>query len=54
MIQSGEPVNVVQKHLGHSKVEMTLNIYAHVLKAMEQGAADRRSVWLHKGEAANR
>ncbi len=53
MIQSGEPVNVVQKHLGHSKVEMTLNIYAHVLKAMEQGAADRRSVWLH-GEAANR
>lgn len=32
---------------------MTLNIYAHVLKAMEQGAAERRSAWLH-GEAANR
>lgn len=47
MIQSGEPVNVVQKHLGHTKVEMTLNIYAHVLKSMEQGAADRRSTWLH-------
>ena len=47
MIQSGEPVNVVQKHLGHSKVEMTLNIYAHVLKSMERGAADRRALWLH-------
>jgi integrase len=47
MIESGEPPNVVQKHLGHSKVEMTLNIYAHVFKAMEQGAAERRAVWLH-------
>lgn len=47
MIQSGESVNVVQKHLGHSKVEMTLNIYAHVLKSMEEGAADRRAAWLH-------
>jgi integrase len=46
MIASGEPVNVVQQHLGHSKVEMTLNVYSHVLKAMEQGAADRRSAWL--------
>jgi integrase len=46
MLQAGEPVNVVQEHLGHHKVEITLNVYAHVLKAMETRAVARRATWL--------
>jgi integrase len=31
MLSAGVPAHVVQRRLGHSKVEMTLGIYAHVL-----------------------
>jgi integrase len=30
LLQAAQPVHVVSQRLGHSKVEMTLNIYAHV------------------------
>jgi len=41
MLSAGVPAHVVQRRLGHSKVEMTLGIYAHVLPSMQQDAADR-------------
>ena len=37
----------VSQRLGHSKVEMTLNIYAHVLPDMQQDAAARIGALLH-------
>jgi len=39
LLQAGQPVHVVAERLGHKKVEMTLNIYAHVLPDMQQDAA---------------
>ena len=36
MLSTGVPAQVVQRRLGHSKVEMTLNIYAHVLPDMQR------------------
>ena len=40
LLKAGTPVHVVSERLGHSKIEMTLNIYAHVLPDMQQAAAD--------------
>ena len=39
MLSAGVPAHVVQRRLGHRKVEMTLNIYAHALPSMQQEAA---------------
>ena len=39
LLQAGEPVHVVSKRLGHARVEITLNTYAHVLPDMQQQAA---------------
>ncbi len=33
------PVKVVQERLGHKKVEITMNIYQHVLPDMQEDAA---------------
>jgi integrase len=41
------PVHVVSRRLGHSKIEMTLNIYAHVLPSMQQDAAAKLASLLH-------
>lgn len=40
LLQAGTPVQVVSERLGHSKVSMTLEVYAHVLPDMQAGAAD--------------
>jgi integrase len=40
LLKAGTPVHVVSERLGHSKVEMTLEVYAHVLPDMQQQAAD--------------
>jgi integrase len=48
LLQAGQPVHVVAQRLGHSKVEMTLNIYAHVLPDMQQQAAERLGALLHR------
>jgi integrase len=37
--QTGQPVHVVSERLGHSKVSMTMEVYAHVLPDMQQDAA---------------
>lgn len=47
MLAAGVPPNVVQRRLGHSKIEMTLGIYGHALPAMQQDAAARRATLLH-------
>jgi len=47
MLRAGEPIHVVSERLGHKKVEITLNIYAHALPDMQQGAADRLGALLH-------
>ena len=36
LLQARQPVHVVAERLGHKKVEITLNIYAHVLPDMQQ------------------
>ena len=47
MLSAGEPAYVVQRRLGHAKVEMTLGIAAHVLPSMQQDAAAKLSSLLH-------
>jgi len=37
----GENPKVVQERLGHAQVEMTLEIYSHLLPGMQRAAADR-------------
>jgi hypothetical protein len=40
MISSGVSPKVVTQRLGHSHVSVTLQLYAHVLPAHDQAAAD--------------
>jgi integrase len=47
LLQAGVPANVVQRRLGHKKIEITLTIYAHALPAMQQDAAARLAAVLH-------
>ena len=47
LLQAGEPVHVVSKRLGHARVEITLNTYAHVLPDMQQQAAATMGALLH-------
>lgn len=49
LLQAGEPVHVVSKRLGHARVEITLNTYAHVLPDMQQQAAATIGTLLHGG-----
>jgi integrase len=47
LLQAGEPVKVVSERLGHSKVSMTLDVYAHVPPSMGRGAAEKLGQLLH-------
>jgi len=47
MLSAGVPAHVVQRRLGHSKIEMTLGTYAHALASMQQDAANRLAALLH-------
>ena len=47
MLSAGVPAHVVQRRLGHSKIEMTLGVYAHALPSMQQDAAQRLAALLH-------
>jgi integrase len=47
LLQQGTPPNVVQKRLGHKRIEMTLGIYGHALPSMQRGAADQIGALLH-------
>jgi integrase len=41
LLQAGEPVHVVSERLGHAKVSMTMEVYAHVLPDMQERAAEK-------------
>lgn len=41
LLQRGVPANVVSQHLGHASVRLTLEVYGHVLPAMDHDAAAR-------------
>jgi integrase len=47
MLSAGVPAHVVQRRLGHAKIEMTLGIYAHALPSMQQEAAAKLAALLH-------
>jgi integrase len=47
LLQAGVQPHVVQQRLGHSGIGTTLNLYAHVLPAMQADAAARRGALLH-------
>lgn len=47
LLSAGVPAHVVQRRLGHKKIEITLNRYAHVLPAMQHDAAAKLSALLH-------
>jgi integrase len=39
---------IVSERLGHSKIQVTLDTYSHLLPTMQDGAADRLEVLLHR------
>lgn len=41
LLAQAENPKVVQERLGHSKIEITMNVYAHVNHGMQKAAADR-------------
>jgi integrase len=47
LLKAGVPAHVVQRRLGHQKIAITLDIYAHVLPSMQQDAAQRLGALLH-------
>lgn len=47
LLSAGVPAHVVQRRLGHKRIEMTLSIYAHALPSMQQDAARRLGALLH-------
>ena len=47
LLQAGVPVHVVQERLGHTRIEMTLGIYAHALPAMQQDADAKLAALLY-------
>ena len=48
LLQAGTPVHVVSERLGHSKVSMTMEVYAHVLPGMQRDAAATLGALLHR------
>jgi len=47
LLQQGVQPHVVQRRLGHKKISITLDIYAHALPGMQQDAAQRLAAVLH-------
>ena len=41
LIEQGENIKYIQSQLGHSSPTVTLNIYAHLMKSVNQEAASR-------------
>ena len=39
LLDQGVPIKVVSERLGHTKIAMTMDLYAHVLPAQDRGAA---------------
>jgi integrase len=47
LLQARQPVHVVSERLGHTKVSMTMGVYAHVLPDMQRDAAATLGALLH-------
>jgi integrase len=47
LLAAGVPPHVVQRRLGHKSIEITLNIYSHVLPSQQADAASRLASLLH-------
>jgi integrase len=47
LLQARQPVHVVSERLGHTKVSMTMEVYAHVLPDMQRDAAATLATLLH-------
>lgn len=47
-LQAGVPLKVVSERLGHSRVEITMNVYAHVLPSSAKEAARTMGSILHE------
>src|SRR5262249_35598545 len=41
LLLSGENIKVVSERLGHASIQITLDIYSHVLPGMQDGAVDQ-------------
>lgn len=50
LLQAGVPVKVVSQRLGHASVQLTLDVYAHVLPAMDADAAGRFADFVWDGD----
>jgi integrase len=40
-LESREPVKILQEILGHSRIDVTMNVYVHVLPHIQEEAMDR-------------
>lgn len=47
LFQANVPAKVIQERLGHKRIQITLDTYAHVLPSMQQDAANRLAALLH-------
>jgi integrase len=41
LIEQGENIKYIQSQLGHSSPTVTLNVYAHLMKPVNQASANR-------------
>ncbi len=48
LLDQGEDVGYVQDHLGHSSIDMTMNVYRHKMKKCNRGAAEKLGAAFYK------
>ena len=53
LLQAGEPAHVVAKRLGHARVEITLNTYAHALPDAQRQAAATLGALLYREQSVS-
>lgn len=46
MLQEGIRQKIIQKHLGHSRISLTLAVYSHLLSTMQIIAATKLDAFL--------
>jgi len=51
MIEQGENIKYIQSQLGHSSPTVTLNVYAHLMKSVNQEAACRYEEMIFKNKS---
>jgi integrase len=53
LIEQGENIKYIQSQLGHSSPTVTLNVYAHLMKKVNQAAACRLENTVFKSTGHN-